>query len=137
MKKILFILTALFIFSCTPDVSPRYHYVILPVESFEVPETVQTGQIYPIKITYKRPTTCHVFEGFYYDIYYELRTIGVQNMVVDNNDCVATDPDESPIVKSFDFSPMQMAPYTYVFRFYKGKDENGNNIFEEVEIPVE
>ncbi|GGD23112.1 hypothetical protein [Flavobacterium orientale] len=137
MKKVLFILTALLVISCSPDDSPSYHYVILPVETFEVPETVQTGQIYQIKVSYKRPTTCHVFEGFYYDMYFEFRTIGVQNIVVDRNDCIDTDPDEEAIVKSFDFSPTEFAPYTYIFRFYKGKDEQGNNIFEEVEIPVE
>jgi len=137
MKKILFTLITLLLISCSVDDYPKFHYVILPVESYNVPETVETGLVYPITVTYKLLSSCHLYEGFYYDIHENIRTIGIQNLVEERNNCNDLSSNSPEIEVSFNFSPMEIAPYTYIFRFYKGKDEEGNNIFEEVEIPVE
>ncbi len=139
MKNLFFMVSlfALTVGSCTSDDSPNYHYAVLAVESFDVPTSVETGGVYPITVRYKRPSTCHFFDGFYYDRRDHLRVIGVRNVVVDRNDCSPTDPQEPELERHFSFSPLETAPYTYVFKFYKGKDAQGENLFEEVQIPVE
>ena len=69
MKKIFFLLLiAISVTSCSVDDDVNdFYYEILPVESVEIPEEFVLGQTYEITVTYLRPTTCHVFNNFYYD----------------------------------------------------------------------
>lgn len=116
------------------DDSINYHYEILPVDSYELPESFVFGQTYSLKIYYKLPTTCHGFEGFYYESHMNTRTIAIQSIVVNQSNCEEISSDEPAVEAILNFN----AAYnqTYLFKFYKGKDENGVNIFEEVEVPV-
>lgn len=134
MKKILLLLALVFaINSCSvKDDGPNYHYEVLPVESFTVPESFYLGQTYPIKVTYKKPTDCHTFVGFYYEKNGNVRTIAVQTSVLDNSACQPIS--EEPVEVSFNFQCTYSG--TYIFKFYKGTDAVGNDVFEEVEIPV-
>jgi len=136
MKRILILFGLVFLLnSCSmDDDSINYHYEILPVDSYEIPESFEFGQTYTIKIYYKLPTTCHVFDGFYYNSYLNTRTVAVQSVVVNQSNCVEIDVDEPALQNTFEFNVVYNE--TYLFKFYKGKDENGNEIFEEVEIPV-
>ena len=72
MKKFfLLILFALSIVSCSlnDDNVPNYHYEILPVDSFVVPDTFDFGATHQVKLFYKLPTICHSFRGVYFDKY--------------------------------------------------------------------
>lgn len=134
MKKIaLFLLTLVaFAFgSCSVDDGRKASLEVLPVESYELPQMFTYGQTYDIKITFKKPTDCYAFEGFYYDKQGSSRTIGVAAVVYDRNDC---EVDETLYTESFQFTCSYHDPYT--FKFYKGEDASGNSIFEEVKIPV-
>lgn len=135
MKKfVLLLLAVITVSSCSlEDDGQRYYYEVLPVESFEVPESFVLGQTYEIKVTYKKPSNCHIFNGFYYEKDLNTRIIGIQTTVLDNDDCQDLENSE-PIAASFDFQVVSNG--TYIFKFYKGEDAEGNNIFEEVEIPV-
>lgn len=121
--------------SCSPldDNAPQYYLDVLPVETFTVPESFDMNAVYEIKVTYKRPTNCHLYDGIYYEKSGDERTFGVQTRVFENENCQPID--EDPIEVKFDF---QCTPgyKQYVFKFYKGEDEDGNTIFEEVVIPV-
>ena len=136
MKRILFLVSLVFLFnSCgIDDDTINYHYEILPVDSFELPESFVYGHNYPIKIYYKRPTTCHGFDGFYYESHLNTRTIAVQSIVVNQNNCEDINFNDPAMEATLNFSVVYHD--TYLFKFYKGKDENGENIFEEVEVPV-
>jgi hypothetical protein len=136
MKRILFLVSLVFLLnSCSmEDDSINYHYEILPVDSFELPESFVFGQTYPIKIYYKRPTTCHGFDGFYYDSHMNTRTIAIQSIVMNQSNCLEISAEEPSLEATLNFSVVYNE--TYLFRFYKGKDENGEDIFEEVEVPV-
>lgn len=111
--------------------TPNYHYEVLPVDSFTVPTEFKIGETYVIKVKYKKPSDCFDFDGFFYEKKLNTRTIAVQAQVLDNN-CVAKDI--APIEVSFNFYVTSNG--SYIFKFYKGEDVNGNNIFEDVEIPV-
>ncbi len=135
MKKIaLLLLTVFALNSCSLEgTEPNYYLEVLPVESFTVPESFDMNGSYEIKVKYKRPSDCHYYEGIYYEKDGDTRIFGVQTRVLNDNDCLPLN--EEPIEVKFNF--VCTPGYTrYVFKFYKGEDANGNNIFEEVEIPV-
>jgi hypothetical protein len=134
MKKIvLLLLILLTLNSCSVgNDGPDYHYEVLPVDSYIVPQSFTLGETYQIKVKYKRPSSCHYFQGFYYEKDGYTRTIAVQTSVLEDDDCVPLD--EEPVEASFNFQCTTTSPY--LFKFYKGEDAEGNNIFDEVEIPV-
>lgn len=134
MKKLilfLILLTALVSCSADNDNNEVYTYEILPVESYEVPASFTLGETYKIYLNYQMPTTCHLFQGIYYDKYLNIRTIAIRTMVKDNI-CTTQFPPISQV--SFNFFVTNSG--SYIFKFYKGMDTDGKAIFEEVEIPV-
>ena len=130
MKKI--VLLTLFLLTLTgcsiDDDQPNYSYEVLPVDSYTVPQSFTLGQTYEIKLKYKKPS----FQGIYYDKNLNIRTIGIQTTVLENTNCPPLTSE--PIEVSFNFYVTNTG--SYIFKFYKGEDANGQNIFEEVEIPV-
>jgi hypothetical protein len=134
MKKIvlLFILISSFLSCSTDNDSPSYTYSVLPVVSFTVPTSFTLGKTYEIKLKYQKPTSCHIYQGIYYDKDSNTRTIAVQTAVQKDQVCTADIPPISEV--SFNFIPTNTG--SYIFKFYKGKDADGKDIFESVEIPV-
>ena len=134
MKKI--VLLTLFLFTlvgCSiDDDQPNYSYEVLPIDSYTLPQSFTLGQTYEIKLKYIKPSNCHSFQGIYYDKELNIRTIGIQTTVLESTDCKPLTTE--PIEVSFNFYVTNTG--SYIFKFYKGEDANGENIFEEVEIPV-
>lgn len=138
MKKFaLLILLTVSLVSCSldDDRGPNYHYEILPLESFVVPDTFDFGATYQIKLFYKYPTTCHSFGGIYFDRYLNERIFAIQSLVLNDANCQTYDENESEL-REANVNFQVISKETYLFKFYKGKDAEGNNIFEEIEIPV-
>lgn len=135
MKKIILLLfSVLLLNSCSLD-GETFAYEVLPVDSFEVPDSFVLGETYEIKVFYKRPTTCYEFNGFYYHKDLNIRTIAVQTLVRTSGTCNEITDNMPPEEVSFNFHVTSNG--SYIFKFYKGKDAEGIDIFEEVEIPVE
>lgn len=134
MKKVILILTLVFtLVSCSgEDDSPNYYSVILPVIEVEVPQEFVINQTYEIKVWYERPSTCHAFSGFYYEKNLNERVVAVQNIVTEAGNC--EDLVDEVVEASFNFQATVTG--SYVFKFWKGTDENGTDIFEEVEVLV-
>lgn len=133
MKKIFILL--LFIISllaCSVEENPKQHYEIVPVENFIVPDTFSFRQMHRIKLYYKRPTSCHAFNGFYFDQFENVRNVAIQCIVSNTTSCQPTFEEAYEV--SFEFYANNLQ--TYLFRFYKGRDNEGNAVFESVEIPV-
>jgi hypothetical protein len=97
-----------------------------------VPQSFTLGQTYEIKLKYKKPSDCHSYQGIYYDKNLNVRTIGIQTAVLESTNCAPLTTE--PVEVSFNFLVTNTG--SYIFKFYKGEDANGQNIFEEVEIPV-
>ena len=134
MKKIvLFVVLITSLISCSVDNDNiTYTHSVLPVESYVVPASFTLGETYEIKLKYQKPSSCHIYQGIYYDKSLNTRTIGIQAAVQDNQACTTELPPLSEV--SFNFVVNNTG--SYIFKFYKGEDANGVNIFEEVEIPV-
>jgi hypothetical protein len=135
MKNLIFALcTLIFITSCSldDDNNPKYHYEILKVDSFIVPAFFTLGETSVITVKYLRPTECHFFDGFYYEKDLNKRIIAIQSRVLQEPTCL---PLINTIVqRTFNFKATSNG--TYIFKFYKGVDALGVDVFEEIEIPV-
>ena len=138
MKKLFLLFFSITIFlSCYPDdPGNRFHYEILKIESFVMPTEIVKDNIYPITIRYKRPTTCHYFNNLYYSKSDNTRTIAVESIVEERDNCLALTDNNPEIEHTFNFSVKENTGYTYLFKFYKGKNDAGESIFEEVSITV-
>ena len=138
MKKVIAILVLMFAISAcslNDDNSNGFSVALLPVETVQIPESFQYGNTYLIKMTYKRPTTCHSYSGIYFTSKDTVRTVAIQNLVENRSDCQAIEigvPQEA----SFNFKVLEIEGKSYKFRFYKGIGENGQDLFEEIIVPV-
>ena len=135
MKKIALLLVFITtLVGCSLDNGDKetYTYNVLPVESYTLPETFKLGETYTIKLTYQKPTSCHIFQGIYYAKDLNARTIGIQTAVKDNQICT----NEVPPISEASFNFVVTATGTYVFKFYKGKDADGKDLFANEEIQV-
>ncbi len=137
MKRLFFICIAILTFwSCSVDDDSvngvEYNFEFIPIEDVVIPDSFVLGATYQIDVTYFRPTTCHAFHDFYYVADEEERTVAVISVVYENSNC---EPLEDELVEvSFDFKVVY--DHTYVFKFWQGEDEAGEDIFLTYEIPV-
>jgi hypothetical protein len=136
MKKFLliFAITSIFL-GCSTSVDdnyPNFHLELLPVESAVFPTQFIKNQVYEIPISYVRPTTCYIFEGFNYDKNLNTRTIAIQTSVLEQSNC--TTPIQNPIQEILKFKATTET--SYIFKLWKGKDAAGANVFQEITVPV-
>jgi len=118
--------------SCSLDDDNTYvGTIVIPIESVEIPEEFVYGETYEIKITYNRPSTCYQFYNFLYDINGNERTVAVINSVYSNSSCIE---EEESITVSLNF--IVTGTETYLFKFYQGHDEEGEDQYFLVEVPV-
>ncbi|AXG69069.1 hypothetical protein KORDIASMS9_01288 [Kordia sp. SMS9] len=140
MKKILFlalILSSVLFNSCSVDdvaSDIQFQFEFIPIESVEMPSIFNLGSTHTISVTYKRPSTCHTFSNFDYQQQPQnLRIVAVVNFVTPGNNCEPLE--EEFKTETFNFSALDLEPYT--FRFWQGKDDEGQDIFLTYEVPVE
>ena len=133
MKKLVLLLSLLFAFnSCSTDDGDNFRFELLPVESVEIPNEFTLGETYEITIRYYRPSTCHAFNSFYYEKNLNTRTIAVESIVFEQDGCEAL---ESVLVeKKLYFHVINND--SYIFKFWQGANEYGEDVFLEYEIPV-
>lgn len=137
MKKlkilIIISLAIVLFFSCSnDDDKENYHFELLKIDSVVLPDTLVLGETHELKVMYYRPTTCHGFNGFYYKKNLNIRTIAVESIVVENDDCVDLNNEVREATLNFYVTNNG----SYIFKFWQGKNENGDDLFLEYEIPV-
>ncbi|RYD85663.1 MAG: hypothetical protein EOP54_31125 [Sphingobacteriales bacterium] len=140
MKKILVLLTALFIMvSCSLDNDAKpFDLEFLPILSVDTPEVVVPGQSYNFTVYYRRPNDCYFANGFDYKADGAIRTVALQAIVIEDSDCLSLDTAEMETM-SFQFDcPLVYSNSAYLFRFYQGENlTSGEDTFLNVEIPVQ
>ncbi|GAB1858593.1 hypothetical protein MHTCC0001_34320 [Flavobacteriaceae bacterium MHTCC 0001] len=134
MKKFIILgFTLMLLFSCSPDnEQPSFRNVFLPIESVDIPDEFTLGEVYPMTVTYLRPSTCHIFRNFYYERENNERTVAVVSTLFEQNNC--EDLTDVLLTATFDFHVTSNG--SYIFKFWQGKDENEEDIFLEIEVPV-
>jgi hypothetical protein len=136
MKKLIALFSVFFIIvSCSYEDKndTSIHFELLPIESVQLPTDFYVDTENEIIINFLRPTSCHGFDGFYYEKDELTRIVAIQSFVLERDDCVAlTNQIQEQTLK---FKPTETG--TYLFKFWKGKDTNGDDIFEEISIDVQ
>ena len=132
MKKLILLVSILFLFnSCEPE-GNDYSVHILPVESVDIPTEFELGETYPITMRYYRPSNCHSPYGIYYEKDLNVRICAIKNLLEDRGNCA---PVENILAEeTFNFQVTSTG--NYIFKFWTGEDSEGNNTFLEYDIPV-
>jgi len=118
---------------CSGDDNTRFFYELVAVEEVMLPKAFERGEIYEIEVSYFRPTDCHSFSGLDFNRIGNERTVAIVNVIVDQEKCTPIERLDL-IDVSFDFRVGQEE--SYIFRFWQGKNQNGDNQFLTIEIPV-
>ena len=108
-----------------------YHFEVLPIKTAQVPSEFQYGNSYAITVTFDLPSTCHYFYNLYYDYQGTSRIVAINSRVIEATGC-----DEEPREIEYEFMVQARQMEDYVFKFWKGEDVNGNDIFDEITVPV-
>ncbi|RKF05113.1 hypothetical protein C8N26_0514 [Tenacibaculum lutimaris] len=132
MKKFLILFLSVFTFySCLDDDGPNFRYEFLKIDSAETPESFTFGEVDTIKIKYTLPNSCYAFDGLYYQKVDTTRIVAGTAIV--NLDGACT---EELREEEYAFTVEATQVEDYVFKFWKGKNEEGEDVYEEVVIPV-
>lgn len=126
------LIVLLFISCSLDDDAPSYHSEFVAIESVDIPDEFVLGEVYPITVSYLKPSTCHSFRNFYYDKNLNERTVAVINYHFSGDNC--EDLTDELVEASFDF--IVTSNGSYIFKFWQGEDDNGEDIFLTVEVPV-
>lgn len=135
MKKFVLLFTVVLIFfgcSSEADDNPKFYLEMLPVEEAILPIEFKKDSVYKLPISFIRPSTCHAFDGFYYERNLNIRTIAIQTRVLEQDNCEVAS--SIPVTQILEFKPT--TEMSYVFKLWKGKDTGGIDIYEEITIPV-
>jgi hypothetical protein len=115
------------------DDGPNFHFVPLRIESVVIPESFELSETYKIDVTYMLPNGCTYYEGV--DVVEETtstrKVVAVGAQRTDQEVCTQV---VSEATTSFNF--VVLYEQTYLFKFYQGEDINGEQLFLEVEVPV-
>jgi hypothetical protein len=134
MKKILILSFILVLMaSCSVDNDTRdFSLEILPIESVDIPDSFTLGEVYPITVSYLKPTNCHLFREFYYTKENNIRTVAVIDYKYSQSGCEYLD--NELVEATFNFQVTSNG--SYIFKFWQGEDTNGVDQFLTIEVPV-
>lgn len=134
MKKFTLLLIGLLVFSaCLNNDNDKlnYSFEYLPIDEAITPASFTFGQIDTITVKYSLPNGCYHFNQIYYETKDTTRIVAISAFVELDAPCTLA------IIQEEKKIPVKASQKEdYVFKFYKGKDANGENIFEEVVVPV-
>lgn len=135
MKKIIsFLLSVVLFSSCfINDDLPNFTYRELPIDSYAVPDSFTFGEKDTITVSYSLPNGCYSFNSLLYNVQDTTRIVAITaylNLDISINCTTAI------ITEEYKFPVLASQKEDYLFKFYKGIDDDGEYIFEEVIVPV-
>lgn len=135
MKKIAALIGIfLLVISCSSESNEQnIHYELLPVDSVTMPTEFYVDVENEIVVSFLRPTVCHGFDGFYYEKDGFTRTVAIQSFVLEQSNCGESNTEAA--AQLLKFKPTEVG--TYLFKFWKGKDTNGVDVFQEISVDVQ
>ncbi|WP_299666925.1 hypothetical protein [uncultured Polaribacter sp.] len=132
MKKLAFLTLGVILFSsCLNDDTPNFTYGFVAIDEATTPTSFTYGEKDTIYLKYTLPNSCYHFNDVYYEYEDTTRIVAVRAFIDLDVECI-----EEEIEKEYELIVNVTQEEDYLFKFYKGKDIDGENIFEEVVIPV-
>lgn len=130
MKKFALIVLSLFVLSCSEE-APLFEFSTLPIDEAKTPVSFTYKTSDTIVLKYTLPNACFSFNNVYYEYDRNSRIVGI-NVIKDlEKTC-----NQATIEKEIKLPIHVLQEEDYIFKFYKGKDANGELIFEEITVPV-
>jgi hypothetical protein len=117
--------------SCLNNEEPNFAIELLPIDEAIVPDSFIFGQKDTIAIKYTLKNSCYYFDNLYYEYQDSTRVVAVKAFVYLEDECA-----QIISQKEYKFVVNVTQQEDYVFKFWTGKDSNGENIFEEIIVPV-
>lgn len=145
MKKfILLFVSSIILLSCdVDDDGPRIRFVAAEVTAADLPEFFEAGDSYEIDVSYLLPSACHTAggidarrEGFTGDEFRNIYITGIASYDANITVCDEDEEDELEREDSFKINIGNNEDESYTFYLWKGLDEDGENIFTEVVVPI-
>ena len=134
MKKLIFIALLCSLISCglDDDINQGFDFDLVPILDVELPDELKKDSIYDLGIRYLRPTNCHAFRGFDYNRNDKERIVAIVNTVARNEQCSTLENDTVAVTLRLHVAQDDV----YIFKFWQGKDTDGENQFLVNEVPV-
>ncbi len=130
-----FLLVTIFSGCLDDDDNIPFFYDAVAIEEVTIPDQFTRGETYEISVSYFSPSTCHSFSGFDYGGFGNERTVAVINVVINDNTTTCEDLQQTDL-REESFTFLAGRESSYVFRFWQGRDDQGNNRFLTIEVPV-
>lgn len=134
MKRIILIGLVLTFYSCSiPNDEENFKYEVNPVYQVTMPTKFAVDSVTIIPIKYKRPSSCHFFNDFYYNPVDFTRTVAIGMLVSTSGTCQT---DNTTIIEV----PLKFRPSfegTYHFKFWTGTNTSGVEQFQESDVVVD
>jgi len=112
-----------------------FFFDAIPIEEVIVPDQFIRGETTEITVSYFRPSSCHSFSGFEFEGFNSERTVAIINVVINDDEDSCEDFGNNDLrTESFTFNAGFQNSYT--FKFWQGKDPEGNSKFLTKEITV-
>lgn len=143
MKKLVFLFAVTFgLMSCSlDDDGPNRILEFAEITEVDMPEYFETGETYDIGVTYLLPSACHTFNGF--DARQsqnqedpEIFVGVVTSYDANQTQCNEDDDDLSEEKTLRDVTINGEVGTVYTFYFLIGEDENGEEEYITIEVPV-
>ncbi len=135
MRKLFFAFSLLFFFTgCSIDEDPSSNvtFELVPIISTNLPDKFIAGETYDLLFTYSLPTSCHKYKATSVEEIDGAIVIGVISYIDSNGVCAQVETTGETgiriVAEEEDF---------YIFKFWQGRDEQGEDQFLTIEIPVE
>ena len=130
--KILFLFATILFVSCSlDDDAADFEFKPLAIKEAIVPSEFIFGSDHDVTIKYDLPDGCHSFNNLIFQQEGTARIIAVNALVQQNVACTL-----AIVEKEFTFSINILQREDYILKFWKGTDNTGNDIFEEIIVPV-
>ena len=135
MKKTLSLLIVFITLSCSVDEGEQSQifYEAIKIEVVNIPDEFQLNEKYKITINYLMPTNWNVFKDLSFEKNEYSRTVAVVAVkyITKENECNVINTE---CEATFDFLATQTE--RYLFKFWQGKNNEGEDIYLEIEVPV-
>jgi len=132
MKKyLLFAVSIILLSSCIKNTEPLQELKLLPIDEVTVPPFFTFNQVDTIKVKYTLPNSCHHFHSVYYQYQDTTRIIAIRAVKNLETSC-------AEITQQIEYKiPILVSQREdYLLKFWKGKDNQQEDIFEEIIINV-
>lgn len=133
MKKfIILFLSVIFITACsTNDDMPNYHFESVGITEVDAPAEFIYGNTYEITLTYELPNECHNLYDIDYIYQDTSRIVTAITIVNDDATCI-----EEPTTQQQTINVHVGQLETYTFKFWQGQNEQGEDQYLIIDIPV-